>query len=247
MSDRASHNQLVSATLAGEVLTRLRAGHAPHGEVRRLIAEGVSAAQATAALRAAHAELARDREQLAQQRTAEVHREVAVAVVAGQPDAAIERKLAARDVDAQVAQMLVQGARAAWQRRQAHGQRQTRVALSVAVALVMLVLGFQVPGFRAGSGAELTAMGAQPSLSAVVVMRPNAMVLAQRLNVRSGPNPGDPIMLQLARDMQLQVIARANDLRRLKVKLPDNREGWVRNDPNVIQLQTPIDSLPIAR
>lgn len=256
MPNPQPYNSSALPALDGEVLARLRDGHPVFAEVRRLINQGVAPAAATEMLRAAYTALVSEREVDATRTAARVYQTVARSVVEGRPDAEITRDLAARGVTAGAARTLIVGARSAWRRRQQRPLRVfmpvggERLAVYVVVLFALLTLNSTYPLFEpwnAASGRNLTAVVAQPSMQALMIRQPNAVVIARHLNVRVGPNPDDPVMLRLMRDMQLEVIAKARDLQRLKVKLPDNREGWVRNDPNLLKLVTSLDSIPIAQ
>lgn len=98
----------------------------------------------------------------------------------------------------------------------------------------------QTAGIGLVTGA--TALDAAPALEPFA----NAVVMAQQLNVRSGPGSEYPLLLQLPASTPLHVIGRALDAPRYKIIVDDAREGWVRSDPAVVQLLIAPDSIPLV-
>lgn len=252
--------EMQQRALSSETLARFQNGGSPRGEIKRLLAAGLTPDAAAQVLRGVHAELQAERDAVVRQSTLRIQREVARAVVAGQTDGELERSLLTQGLDREGVRGLIHEARVALRRTCAArgsamwphlGARLQTTRLAVLGIAALIVLGstwslgaFVVP--PAQRGPSLTAMSMQTSVSASMEIMPNAIVIANHLNVRVGPSPDDPVIVRVKRDMQLEVIAKAQDAQRLKVKLPDNREGWIRNDPELIQLQTSLEQIPFA-
>lgn len=81
--------------------------------------------------------------------------------------------------------------------------------------------------------------------------QPDGMVAAQVLNVREGPGTSYPILkdqdgttpLQLTSNTPFHILGYVESLGWLKVKLADDREGWI-SGGNFVKLNVPLDTVP---
>jgi uncharacterized protein YgiM (DUF1202 family) len=173
-------------------------------------------------------------------RSDDLLREVAARVRAKHDPAAIVRTMVARGVTTTTAQHLTDGARTAWESRRAR-LRHTRVAWTAAAALIMLVM-VQGALWRRPA-ARLTAVPQEATVVAKMTPMPNAVVLARRLNVRSGPHKHDPLVTELSANDRLVVIGREEKAGRYQVLLPDARQGWVRAEH--VRIDVPLEMIPV--
>lgn len=218
--------------LLSVALSHLRGGTSPNDVLRRLISDGATAQQVAAALRTAHDTLSAERHS-----AEEMYRRIAQRIAQGASDEAILREALARGVDHATAQQLIVDAREAWRRMRSASQwrqpSQIEFAVFWLVALIVLIA-------LANSGRALWMARATIQAAA-----PNAIVLAEHINLRSGPGAEYPILLELPENTTLTIIGRSNG--RFKVRVSENVEGWIRSDPQLVQVQIPLDTIPVAR
>jgi uncharacterized protein YgiM (DUF1202 family) len=79
-----------------------------------------------------------------------------------------------------------------------------------------------------GGGTGATVATAVPTAVPPAVVY--AAVVGDRVNVRTGPGRGNPVMAQIPFNEDYLVVAGVPDLSWLLVRLPDGREGWVSNE-----------------
>lgn len=168
---------------------------------------------------------------------------------AGRDDASIQRNLALRGVPRPVAVRLVGDARQVWS--QLHAQEQARRQASVVRSVVTLsLIGVILLGGHWWRDTRTRPSGA--TIPPVVLVErparlpagPNAVVVAETLNVRTGPGIDYPIVRQLHSDEPVRVIGRLEAAGRYLVRLPDDQAAWIRSDPALVRLHVPIDSIP---
>lgn len=85
-----------------------------------------------------------------------------------------------------------------------------------------------------------------PGLSATPVPRPDGVVRAQSVNLRSGPGEGYPVLRQLASNDALAIIGQVERPNWLKVRGPDGQEGWVSGDTRLVQLNRAKSTIPVV-
>lgn len=224
-----------SSALYAETLALLRDGVRPPDVIRELARREIAPAAMAEALRYALQTL--DLEH-AGDRAPDLLREIGHRVRSDHEPGAIVRTAVARGLSATTAERLTASARAAWHRRRAR-VRQTRVGWAVSAVLLLLVQS----QLARQPAPTMTAVPQQATVVATMLPMPNAVVLAQRLNVRSGPHKHDPLLTALSANDPLVVISRTARAGRYQVLLPDSRQGWVRAEG--VRIDVPLETIPL--
>lgn len=239
-------------------LHQIDAGRPPTHIIRAMIAAGESPARVTRVMRSVQRALDR-RAALRLVQTTEVRRDVAIALLAGKTDRAVERELAARGASPVAARAVVRATRRSLARGPIHARRGQppveRVArkspgpvlqpLFAVVLLCLLIIGVRVHLLGAPPVSVHFAQDERAPREGAVYYA-NAIVVADQLNVRVGPGADYPLLTQLRANEPLYVVGRSDDVARLKAILRDSRIGWIRNDPAAIQLLVAPESIPLA-
>jgi hypothetical protein len=196
--------------------------------------------------------------QFADERLRAAYIRALAAICAHEPPARVARQLIGDGVSAPDATTILRAihARLVAERRLAQRAQKARPrriqrlhpALGLSLVLVAygvgLGLGWRTAGYDSTSLQPFAVRAVTP-VAATIQPVPNAIAIA-RLNVRSGPEPHAPVVFELHANQPLIVIEQAKTAGQIKVRLPDAREGWIRSDPNLVQIYTSIDHLPDA-
>lgn len=257
--EQNDHPQSASLLYA-TALDGLRRGERPATVIKSLLAQGIDPQDVAQIMRLSYETLQRDVAAPQHGTAVAVHHAIAAAVRANQSDETICQQLVGRSIPSDVAAQLVAQVRQAQHRRErlATPRRYTLILMNsmvTSLVLLALVLGWNrlrtdADGFAFSSqqtvGIGLAAGATAPDAAPALTLIANAIVMAQQLNVRSGPGPEYPLLLQLPASTPLQVIGRAPDALRYKIIVGDVGEGWVRSDPEVVQLLIAPDSIPLV-
>lgn len=268
MSEPSAEQHDPSAARSAEVLVRIRSGAPPRAIIHDLLAQGSTPEQVSASLREVYRVLEGEREAATREREAQLAGQIARDVSMGLPNRRIAEQLVAQGVSVAAATELVRDARAARARRQSAPHASARPtpavlaggATGVRWLALVGIIGALILALQYGSGVGLLwqlRSGGQPASKPHAVMGAsaidstiepvqNAVVVAQHLNVRSGPGREYPLLAQLSSHDPLYIIGKTADARRFKVKLLDNRVGWIRGDPAMVQLYVSPDSIPLT-
>lgn len=242
----------VPATMQDRVRAAFYRGEAPATIIKCLLAEGVPPQEIVQILQdvatavTADYMAARPQEQPIEQMI--VHQ-----LCAGRDDVTIQHDLVLRGVPRPIAVRLVGDARQVWS--QLHARQQARLQASVVRSVVTLTLiGVMLIGGRwwldTWSSSSSTAtppvvlVELRPATATRLPASPNAVVVANTLNVRTGPGSDYPIVRQLHAAEPVRVIGRLEDAGRYLVRLPDDQAAWIRSDPALVRLDVPLDSIP---
>jgi serine protease Do len=95
-----------------------------------------------------------------------------------------------------------------------------------------------------GSAAAIVAAPATPTPTPV---RPGGVVLANNLNVRSGPGTDFERLGAAPRGTTLPISGQRDNCAWLRVSTPNNLEGWVSGDPELFTLDTPCTAIPAVQ
>jgi hypothetical protein len=234
----ARHNDPEHVRPAHDALAvaALRAGERPAHTARRLIRQGYSARHTTQILQHAYAVLQAEQARTRRSIAPQVYHQVVALVRAGVTDSAIVDAVAARGVEREDAARLVAQARRHWQARVAARSRTLTLWLR-AWCLLLGVATFIIGGLPLSNPARTQSAGPEH-------VTLNAVVLADELNVRSGPSRSYPVLFTLSSYQAVQVIARAPVTGRYKIRLRDQREGWIRSDSAAVWMQLDPDTIP---
>lgn len=244
-------------------LDALRRGERPANVIKSLLAQGTHPQHVAQIMRLSYETLQQDTAAPRHVTAAAVHDAIAAAVRADQPDETICRQLIDQSIpDDVVARLVAQVWQVQHRREGSAGGASPRAlhlmnSLVGGLVLLALLLGWhrlrnepdlftsafsnqQTVGIGLATGARA------PDAAPVPDPVANAVVMVQQLNVRSGPGSEYPLLLQLPASTPLHVIGRAPDAPRYKIIVGDAREGWVRSDPEVVQLLIAPDSIPLV-
>lgn len=194
-------------------LAALRRGESAGQVIKQLLDAGADRQMITEALQLVHETLKHDAERIRQERLAEIRQILIDGIREGETSIDLQQRLRARGVPADTAARLVRAAR----RSTTHcvpSSQTRRVANIIAVSLVVLALLAGWYRFRHDLRPLAAIYGVAAAATTIVagtVPVANAVV-AQRLNVPSGPGPVYPLLLQLPTGTPVQVIGRAQDV-----------------------------------
>lgn len=255
MSNSTHNPRLPSEPAAYDIaLSALRRGETAATVVRRLIAGGASAQATTETLRRVHATLAAERAGAPAPSMEHLYRRVASGIRTGATNQELERELRAAGVDADTAAKLVENARQTWAHMQPQPgasrrlsvQQQAMLVGALGVVLLGSLYQFSQTPYDTVTSSSMTIEIADASISATLKIVPNAVVVAQQLKVRTGPGYEFPVLEELSANEPIEVIGRAPNVERYKVRLRDGREGWIRGTSATVRLEVAPDRLPLV-
>lgn len=221
----------------------------PTSIIKELVADGVSTPEIVQIMQQLATAVAADRE--ARRAAApSIEQYIAQQVRAGVDDVTIVCDLVARGIEREDGRQLLCDARQVWTRLHVRERCHALLRTAGALSLVAILLLGSVYVLRMRNGTPSPAVTPSvvvqlnPTLVARVGRLPNAVVVADSLNVRSGPGAEYPLLFQLHAHDSLRVIGRMEETDRYLVQLPNDHTAWVRSDPDAVRLDIPRDRLP---
>lgn len=226
----------------------LRTGATPARVIQDLVTTGLPPHEVVALMQLLAETLAAERrfEALTAQ---SVGRYIMAQLQAGNDSTMILRDLRRLGVHSVRAQQLVTAARNAWARQEARRRQQARrqrlrerAVLGLLAAAIVIGVG-QVPNRRSASHIPLAEVTVDPHILALAPPVPNAVVVSEQANARSGPGPEYPVLQEIPARTPLRVVGWVAPENRYLIQLPDDRPAWVRSDPTVVELTVPRESI----
>lgn len=221
----------------------------PTSIIKELVAEGVSTPEIVQIMQQLATVVAADRES-GRAAAPSIAQYIAQQLRAGVDDATIVCDLVARGIEREDGRQLLRDARQVWTRLhvQQRGMAVSRTVGALGLVVILLIGGVHVLRMLDGTSSPAmtpsVVVQLNPTLVARVGRLPNAVVVADSLNVRSGPGAEYPLLFQLHAHDSLRVIGRMEETGRYLVQLPNDRMAWVRSDPDAVRLDIPRDRLP---